>query len=108
MYVLWLVSQSLRAPKGPGCLTLLIFMWSSYPLVSLNPFPNTSIIVPNLQPMFDFMSLPLFQSGAGWNLSEANYATLLSAGIGACPRDGSQVVPGIIWLFSQSLIHLCP
>jgi hypothetical protein len=32
MYARWLKAQSLRAPRGPGELTLLVFLWSSYPL----------------------------------------------------------------------------
>lgn len=40
-YALWLV-QSLRAPRGPGYLTLLVFLWSFYPL------PGPSILPSNL------------------------------------------------------------
>jgi hypothetical protein len=53
------------------------------------------------------------ESVNGWNLSEDNI--LLSASIkgyhlivleyGACPWDGSQVEPVIVWPFPQSLIH---
>jgi hypothetical protein len=32
-YVLWLVVQILRAPRGPGVLTLLVFLCSSHPLL---------------------------------------------------------------------------
>ena len=31
VYALWLMVQSLGAPKGPGQLTLLVFLWSPYP-----------------------------------------------------------------------------
>ena len=32
MYAFWLVVQSLGVTKGPGQLTLLIFLWGSYPI----------------------------------------------------------------------------
>ena len=38
MYALWLVAQSLGAPRGPGYLTLLVFLWGCYPLQFLQFF----------------------------------------------------------------------
>lgn len=65
MYVLWLLTQSLRGPKGPSQLTLLILLWSSYPIQGLHSFPNSSIRVFNLHPIFGYGYLHLFQLAAG-------------------------------------------
>jgi hypothetical protein len=39
-----------ESPKGPGWLTLLVFLWSSYS--SSNPSVYSSIRVPKLHPLF--------------------------------------------------------
>jgi hypothetical protein len=44
----------------------------------LDPSPRNSIRVPELHPMFGCGSLHLFQSAAGWSVSEDSNARLLS------------------------------
>lgn len=66
--------------------------------------------VPDLCPLFGCGCMHLFQSDAGWSLSEHSYARLLvckhtESGIGTWPWDGSQVGSVIAWPFTQSLIH---
>jgi hypothetical protein len=39
MYAFWLVAQSLEDPKGPGYLTLLIFLSGCHSLQLLESFP---------------------------------------------------------------------
>jgi hypothetical protein len=81
-HVCCLVGGSVLSPsKGPGLLILLAFLYSFYPFGELNPSPNTSIRLPELHPIFDCESLYLFQSAAGWRLSENSHARLLPASI---------------------------
>lgn len=65
MYAFWLVVQSLGVTKGPGQLTLLIFLWGFFPLYTLNPSHNSFLSVCNLCPMFGYQYLLQFQSAAG-------------------------------------------
>ena len=62
--VSWLAGSSNRLPV---------------PLQALNPFSSKRL--PETCPMIGSGSLHLFQSGAGWRLSEDSYAKLLSASI---------------------------
>ena len=62
--VSWLAGSSNRLPV---------------PLQALNPFSSKRL--PETCPMIGCGSLHLFQSGAGWRLSEDSYAKLLSASI---------------------------
>jgi len=64
VYVLWLVAQSLRAPKGPDQMTVGPLV-GCYPLQVLQSFPKSSIRVPDLCPMFACGYLHLFQLAAG-------------------------------------------
>ena len=43
VYYLWIVAQCLRDHKGPGQLTLLVFLRSSYPVWEFNSSPNCII-----------------------------------------------------------------
>ena len=73
--------------------------------------PNSSIRVPDLHSMFDCVYLQLFQSAAGWNLSEDSYAPvykhnrilLIMSGTGVCPWCVFKIWPVIGWPF----LHLC-
>lgn len=42
MYVLWLVIQSLGTSKDPSSLTLLVFLWSFFPLWFLKAYVDYS------------------------------------------------------------------
>jgi hypothetical protein len=79
MYGLWFLVQSLRAPR----VQVSWVCWSSggvpIQFQAFNPSPNSSIRVSELCPMLGWQSLHLFQSAAGWSLSEDSYARLLSA-----------------------------
>ena len=72
MYVLCLVAQTLRGPKGPSQLILLVFLWSSDPfwgpaiLLSILPW------VYNLHPLFGCGWLCLSELASLWNLSKDN------------------------------------
>jgi hypothetical protein len=72
--------------------------------------------LPKPHPMFHSSFLILFQSPAGWSLSEYSYARLLStsitvslivSGVGACPWDRSQVGPVVGWPLPQPLFQHC-
>ena len=76
MYVLQLVVQSLESPKGPGKLTLMVFLWNSYPLQGLQSFPLFFHKSPQA-PSTVWLWVSMSESAAGWNLTEDNM--LLSA-----------------------------
>ena len=105
------------SPQG----SRLVDCWSScrVPIASwfLNPYPNSSIRLPELGLMLGCGSLHLFQSVAEWSISEDSYAMLLSASItvllivsriDSCPWDGSHIGPVIVWPLLQCLLHLYP
>jgi len=52
-----------------------------FPSPSQYSIPNSSIRILKLHSMFGYKYLVLFQSAAGWSLSEDSYARLLSANI---------------------------
>jgi hypothetical protein len=86
------------------------FCWSScgdpIPLRFLNPSPNSSIRFPEVHLMFDYESLHLFQSIAGWSLSEDSYARVLYASITQYYRQclGLVLVHGMDLKLGQSLV----
>lgn len=91
---------------------LLVFLRSSHLLCGPSSFSNSFITVPELCPVIGYGSLHLFQSTAGWSLSEHSSARLMSAkhnrvslivsGIGAYPWDVFPVGPVIGWSCPQS------
>lgn len=72
-----------ESPEGPGWLTLLVFLWGSYPLWACNPSSYSSIRAPKLRPLFGCVCLYWSESAARWSLSEENM--LLSAS--QSPKD---------------------
>jgi hypothetical protein len=74
MFDLWLVVQSLGAPKDPGYLTLLT-AWHPYPLEVPQSFPQLFHKIPRL-----WVSVSV-SNGCWVELSEDSYARFLSASI---------------------------
>lgn len=62
MYALWLVAQSLGAPKDLDYLTQLVLLWGSYLLKGCQT--NSSIGIPKLCPMFVCGYLNLSEAAA--------------------------------------------
>ena len=80
-----------ESPEGPGWLTVLVFLWSSYSLRSCNPSSYSSRRVPKLYSLFDCGYTPLSESVGGWGLSEDCHARLLSGTCCHLPSSGSGV-----------------
>ena len=74
--LLWLVVQSLRAPRHPGQLTLLVLLWDSHSFRAFSSSLNSSIRIPDLCSMFVCEYLLLFQFAV-----RDSYARLLSISI---------------------------
>jgi hypothetical protein len=68
-----------ESPKGPGYMTLLIFLWSSYPLQVCSPSSYSPLGLSELHLLFNCRCLHLSESAAGWSLSEDSLARYLSA-----------------------------
>ena len=102
-----------KSRKGPGYFTLLVFLWSSYPLWGLQSlflFFHKSPQAPSTDACG---FLQLSEAAAGWNLSEDSHARLMFSritvsGIGACPCNGSKVGLVFDWPFPQTLVPPTP
>lgn len=117
MYDLLLVVQSLRPHKGPGYLTMLVFLWSSYSLWSFQSFPklfykspwalfNVSFGV-STSLSIGFWVDPLRGKLHLVLVCKHSRVPLIVSGI-ELPWDRSQVWPLIAWPFPQFLLYLYP
>lgn len=113
----FVVGSGSESPKAPGKLTILVFLWSPYPLGAYNHFSHSSTRLLKLLAIFGCESLHLFLLAAGCRLSGDSYSRLLSARnralvivseIGSCSGDGSQFGAVIGWAFPPFLLYLCP
>lgn len=93
----FVVGSGSESPKAPGKLTILVFLWSPYPLGAYNHFSHSSTRLLKLLAIFGCESLHLFLLAAGCRLSGDSYSRLLSARnralvivseIGSCSGDG--------------------
>jgi hypothetical protein len=66
MYALWLVVQSLRAPRGQVSLLCWSFCGVPIPFGACSPSPCSSMRVPKLCQLFPCGCLHWFESAAGW------------------------------------------
>ena len=104
-----MVVQSLGAPKGPGQLTRLVFLWNSCSFQVPQSFPQLFHKIPRANSIFQLwisttvsvicLVEPLRGQLCQVPVCKHDSLSLIVAGIGSCPQNRSQTGPVIGWPF---------